>query len=93
MSVSGLPHCATCGVPLRDYVHRVRPESERCIGLAWCPACRTYAGAMVHVPREEDLPDALAPLDEFDRERLLKSETKLVDHIDRLIRRGTWPPA
>ena len=47
---------------------------------------------MVHVPREENLPDALNPLDEFARERLLNSETKLIDHIDRLIRRGTWPP-
>ncbi|MFD0684322.1 hypothetical protein [Actinomadura fibrosa] len=48
---------------------------------------------MVYVPREEDLRDALAPLDESAQERLLNSETKLIDHIDRLIRRGTWPPS
>ena len=90
--VDGLPHCAACGVPLRGYVYRFKPTSDRCISLAWCPACRTYSGTMVHVPREENLPDALNPLDEFARERLLNSETKLIDHIDRLIRRGTWPP-
>ncbi|MFV2175879.1 hypothetical protein ACFHW2_17900 [Actinomadura sp. LOL_016] len=47
---------------------------------------------MVHVPREEELPDALAPLDGTVRERLRRSETELIDHIDRLIRRGAWPP-
>ena len=47
---------------------------------------------MVHVPRGVNLPNALDPLDEFARERLLNSETKLIDHIDRLIRDGTWPP-
>ncbi|MEV3927265.1 hypothetical protein [Actinomadura coerulea] len=46
---------------------------------------------MVYVPPEENLPDALDRLDEFARERLLNSETKLIDHIDRLIRLGTWP--
>ncbi|GGV28974.1 hypothetical protein GCM10010182_59960 [Actinomadura cremea] len=91
--VHGLPRCAACGVPLRTYVYRFRPDSERCVSLVWCPACRTYAGAMVHVPREEELPDALAPLDGTVRERLRRSETELIGHIDRLIRRGAWPPA
>jgi hypothetical protein len=49
-------------------------------------------GAIVYVPSDKELPDALATLDEFERERLRRSEAKLVDHIDRLIRRGDWPP-
>jgi hypothetical protein len=46
---------------------------------------------MVHVALKEELLDPLATLDEFDRERLLNSERKLIEHIDRLIRRGVWP--
>jgi hypothetical protein len=91
--VEGIAHCVACDVPLRGHVYRYRPDSERCISLAWCPACRTYAGAMVHVPAHEELPDPLTALDEVDRERLRNSETKLIGHIDRLIQRGVWPPS
>ena len=64
---------------------------ERCIGLAWCSTCREFAGTMVYVPSTELLWDALADLPAHERERLSRSEIKLLDHLDRLVRRGTWP--
>lgn len=56
---------------------------ERCIGLAWCSGCRIYFGSMVHVPRKEVLVDALAPLPPEERERLSRSETRLIEFLDR----------
>lgn len=51
---------------------------ERCVGLAWCLGCRVCTGAMVHVPRERVLIDALASLPGEQRERLKRSEVKLI---------------
>ena len=56
---------------------------ERCIGLAWCSGCRIYTGSMVYVPREEILVDVLAGLPAERRERLRRSERKLVGYLDR----------
>ena len=56
---------------------------ERCIGLAWCSGCRIYSGNMVYVHRKRVLVDALAALPSEQRERLLRSETKLIDFLDR----------
>jgi hypothetical protein len=66
---------------------------ERCVGLAWCSMCREYSGAMVYVPPSENLPDLLADLPTPERERLPRSEVKLLDYLDRLVRRGIWPAA
>lgn len=56
---------------------------ERCIGLAWCSACRIYVGNLVYVPRERVLVDALACLPPEQRDRLLRSESRLVRFLDR----------
>jgi hypothetical protein len=56
---------------------------ERCIGFAWCTACRIYSGNMVHVPRKRVLVDALASLPAEQRDRLLRSETGLIEFLDR----------
>ncbi|GLZ14255.1 hypothetical protein Acsp04_44900 [Actinomadura sp. NBRC 104425] len=71
---------------MRSYTYRIYPADsphyERCIGLSWCPGCRVYTGAMVHVPRDRALPDALAALPPEHRERLLNSESRLIDYLD-----------
>ncbi|GLW54472.1 hypothetical protein Kpho01_24830 [Kitasatospora phosalacinea] len=59
---------------------------ERCIGLAWCSGCRIYSGSMVHVPRKRVLVDALASLPHDQQERLKRSETGLIDYLDRQAR-------
>jgi hypothetical protein len=59
-------------------------------GLAWCSTCCAYAGAMVFVPRREHLLDLLADLPASERERLMRSDVKLLDYLDRLVRRGKW---
>jgi hypothetical protein len=64
---------------------------ERCIGLSWCSVCRCYAGTMVFIPRDRVLWDALAESPHHERERLSRSEVKLLDYLDRLVRRGLWP--
>ncbi|WFE53332.1 hypothetical protein [Micromonospora sp. WMMD1155] len=64
---------------------------ERCVGLAWCSSCREYSAATVFVPRNEDLWEPLAELPTPERERLVRSEVKLLDHLDRLVRRGIRP--
>ncbi|MGK5440830.1 hypothetical protein ACSNN7_03230 [Micromonospora sp. URMC 105] len=64
---------------------------ERRVGVAWCSICREYSAAMVFVPRNEHLPDLLADLSMPERDRLARSEVKLLDHLDRLVRRGIWP--
>jgi hypothetical protein len=46
---------------------------------------------MVFVPRGEHLPDPLVGLLESERERLTRSEVKLLNYLDRLARRGMWP--
>lgn len=56
---------------------------ERCVGLAWCLGCRVYTGAMVRVPRKRVLVDALASLPGEQRERLLRSEVKLIAFLAR----------
>ncbi len=56
---------------------------ERCIGLAWCPTCRIYSGNMVHIPRRRVLVDLLASLPPEQRERLLRSETRVIEFLDR----------
>ena len=85
--------CAACRTPVRSYQHRCHPPEsplyERCVGLAWCPDCRTYTADLVHVPRQRTLTDALAALPEDRRERIARSETRLIDFLNREAR-GTW---
>lgn len=59
---------------------------ERCIGFAWCSTCRIYSGNMVHIPRKRVLVDALASLPPEQHERLLRSETGLIEFLDRRLR-------
>jgi hypothetical protein len=47
---------------------------------------------MVHVPRQTVLVDPLADLSPDDRTALIRSERRLIDHLDRLVRQGDWPP-
>ncbi|MFI1722571.1 hypothetical protein [Streptomyces sp. NPDC020489] len=79
--------CKECGTAVRSYQHRFHPPEstmfERCVGYAWCPGCRIYSTAMVHVPREQPLHDALASLPEDRRRRLLRAEHALVARLDR----------
>lgn len=93
---NGPVHGSACGGEVHSYRFRHYAPSdssyERCIGLAWCSICREYSGAMVYVSRDEHLPDALADLPVIERERLARSEVKLLDYLDRLARRGAWPP-
>ena len=85
-----------CGGDIYSYTYRhYRSEStryHRCIGLSWCSRCRHYTGTMVGVPPDRVLVDALADLPPRERERLYRSELRLLDHLDRFVRRGTWPP-
>lgn len=89
-------HGNACDGEVRSYrFRRYAPSDssyERCIGLAWCSTCREYSGAMVYVPRDEHLTDALADLPVVDRKRLARSELKLLDYLDHLARRVAWPP-
>lgn len=80
------------------YSHRYRFHAssgdslnERCIGLVWCSNCRDYSGSLVFVPQHEHFPDLLADLPRPERERLVRSEVRLLDYLDRLVRRGLWP--
>jgi hypothetical protein len=86
-----------CAGNIHSYKYRYhRPSDslyERCIGLAWCSSCREYSGTMVYVPRDEHLIDVLADLPVPERERLARSEVRLLDYVDRLARRGAWPPS
>jgi hypothetical protein len=63
---------------------------ERCVGLAWCSSCREYSGSMVFVPRHERLPDLPADLPTAERRTLIRNEVRLLDYLDRLVRRGSW---
>ncbi|MFD5411484.1 hypothetical protein [Streptomyces nojiriensis] len=82
--------CAACRTPVRSYQYRFYPPEsalfERCIGFAWCSGCRIYAGNMVHVPRKRVLVDALASLPREQRERIARSETRLIEFLDRRLR-------
>ncbi|MEV6525359.1 hypothetical protein AB0M43_25730 [Longispora sp. NPDC051575] len=84
-----------CAGGIHSHRYRLHPPAdssyERCVGLTWCSNCREYAGAMVFVPRDEHLPDLLAELPAAERERLARSELTMLDHLDRLVRRGLWP--
>ncbi|MFI8504126.1 hypothetical protein ACIGFK_37305 [Streptomyces sp. NPDC085524] len=84
--------CVACGTPARSYQYRFHPPEsflfERCIGLAWCSACRIYTTNLVYVPRKRVLADSLAALPAEQQERLLRSETRLVDFLDRRARGG-----
>ena len=64
---------------------------ERCIGVAWCTGCRIYCGSMVHVPRTQVLVDPLASLPDDERERLVRSETRLIKFLDGRPRRRRAP--
>jgi hypothetical protein len=79
-----------CVGEIYSYRYRVHPASgglyKRCVGLAWCSTCREYCAAMVFVPRGEYLPDLLAELPALEHERLVRSEVKLLDYLDRLVR-------
>jgi hypothetical protein len=93
--VSPLHGGGVCDGQTRSYAYRHYAPSdsnyERCIALAWCSTCREYSGAMVYVPRGEHLTDALANLPTHERERLARSEVKLLDYLDRLARHGALP--
>jgi hypothetical protein len=84
-----------CPGAVYSYAYRVFPPGssfyERCVSLAWCPACRRYTGAVVRVPRGTALPDPLAGLSDAERAGLTRSEHRLLDHLDRLVRHGRWP--
>ncbi|WP_407840974.1 hypothetical protein ACE1OC_38720 [Streptomyces sp. DSM 116496] len=56
---------------------------ERCVGLVWCSGCRIYSGNVVHVPRERVLVDLFASLPPERRDRVLRSETRVVEFLDR----------
>jgi hypothetical protein len=77
--------CVTCGTTVGGYQYRLHPPEsgmfERCVGLAWCSGCRVYTGAMVYVPRDEVLVDALAGLPAWQRDELSGSERKLVGFL------------
>lgn len=60
--------------------------SERCIRLAWCSTCLIYSGDMVYVSRKRVLVDLLESLPPEQRERLLRSETRLIEFLDRKAR-------
>lgn len=47
---------------------------------------------MVYPPRDEMLTDLPADLPTSERERLLRTEAKLLDYLDRLARRCLLPP-
>jgi hypothetical protein len=68
------------------------PSYERCISLTWCSTCRTYAGTMVFIACDRVLVDALAGMPRLEREAVYRSEVRLLDHLDRLARKGSWPP-
>lgn len=78
--------CAACGTPIRSYQYRFHPPGstmfERCVGLAWCSSCRIYCSNLVHIPRQRVLVDALASLPLELRERLLRSEARLIKFLD-----------
>ncbi|WP_328792477.1 MULTISPECIES: hypothetical protein [unclassified Streptomyces] len=82
--------CAACGTPVRSYQYRFYPPEsdlfERYIGFAWCSGCRIYSGNMVYVHRKQVLVDALAPLPCAQRERIARSETRLIEFLDRRLR-------
>lgn len=91
-NVSRLHADEDCAGTVRSYAYRYYPPAstsyERCVGLAWCGDCRTWSGAMVHVPRDRVLEDALADLRSEERDRLYRKERELVRYLDRLARRG-----
>ncbi|RST04379.1 hypothetical protein EF910_17760 [Streptomyces sp. WAC07149] len=79
-----------CGTPVCSYQYRFYPPEssmfERCIGLAWCSTCRIYFGNMVYIPRKRVLVDLLACHPPEQRERILRSETRLIEFLDRQAR-------
>jgi hypothetical protein len=85
-----------CGGSIHTYVYRHYPAEstshERCIGLAWCSTCRDYSGNMVYVPRAEKLENPLAALGPDEQRDLHANERRLIDRLDRMVRRGDWTP-
>lgn len=85
----------SCDGAVYSHAHRTyEPESasyERCISLEWCGSCRTYSGAMVHIPRDRASDDPL-DLGNGENRMLRNSEVRVVDDLDRLVRRGAWLP-
>jgi hypothetical protein len=77
--------CVSCGAAVRSYAYRFHPPEsssyERCIGFSWCSGCRLYSAAMVHIPRDRVLVDALAELPEKQREELERSEWRLIEYL------------
>jgi hypothetical protein len=71
---------------VRSYQYRFYPAEssfyERCIGLSWCSGCRIYSGAMVRVPRDQLLSDALASLPPGQRDHLQASEIRLIEYLN-----------
>lgn len=84
-----------CIWEIKSYTYRFYPPDsatyERCVGLAWCSQCRCWQGSMVYVARTVDLPDLLSEVSSDERDRLRRSEYRLVRHLDRIDRRNTRP--
>lgn len=82
----------------RIYHYRYRlysaedPRYERCLAMSWCSICREVAENVVFVARDAVLWDALADLPGRERDALGPSSRKIREHLDRLVRRGLWPP-
>lgn len=79
------PGCLSPDVHM--YAYRIytapSPSTGRCICLAWCLGCRTYASSLVHIPADEVLPDLFSDLPREERELLHRSEVKLLRAVVR----------
>ncbi|MGI5227316.1 GNAT family N-acetyltransferase [Actinoallomurus sp. CA-142502] len=87
--------CGRCRGPLRSYVYRYHPRGsgsyERCVSYVWCSPCRRYAGQMVHVPKDEVLPDPLGDLPADERDAI-RGSSRLVPYVDRVLTRTGAAP-
>ncbi|WP_204299495.1 hypothetical protein [Actinoplanes campanulatus] len=87
---------SSCPGRIYHYTCRIHPPEsdsyERCLGMSWCTICREVADNIVFVARDTVLWDALGDLPADERERLSRSQRKLRDYLDRLVRQGRWPP-
>lgn len=81
--------CIACGTAVRGYRYRYYSVDSdlyhRCIGSSWCSGCRIYTGGMFYAPRSEVLVDELAHLPVEQQEQLKRSESRLIDYLDRRI--------
>nr|WP_296065032.1 hypothetical protein [uncultured Actinoplanes sp.] len=87
---------SSCGGRVHHLTYRLHPPGdrsyERCIGMSWCSVCREVSENVVSVSGDTVLPDPLAALPAAERERLGTNATRIREYLDRLARRGLWPP-